>query len=95
MRALVLTGTVAVAFALTLSACSTSNDMSKPDQTGTSQSQSQTNGSGGDSSMMKELTGEFGGLNGKHVAGTATLKDGKLTLGRGTGPARLPRVGHR
>ena len=80
MRALALTGTVAVALALTLSACSTSGDMNKPEQSSTSQGQDQMNDSGGGSDMMKEMSGAFSGLNGKNVAGTATVKDGKLVL---------------
>lgn len=76
MRYKVLTGTVLLASALALTACSEGSGSSTASSTmaPSSSSQAMTAAAAG------ERTGTFGGLNDKHVAGTAELGGGTLTL---------------
>jgi hypothetical protein len=67
----------AVVLTLTLTACGATKDDARMSPPSDAMSQGAMKNEDG---MSKSHTGTFAGLNGKKVAGTATVADGKVTL---------------
>ncbi|MGA7050897.1 MAG: DM13 domain-containing protein [Mycobacterium sp.] len=79
MRSTALTGAALLTIAVALAACSTSNEAHpgpamSPSTTAPAMSQSSASGA------ASARTGTFGGLNDKHVAGTATVTVAQIVL---------------